>query len=64
MTAAETVIQILRSPSTIEYIPYDKAYAPGFQDMLRRRPAVEKLKRHIDFQPATQLSEIIALTAK
>ena len=60
---AETVIQLLRSPSSIEYIPYDKAYAPGFQDMLRRRPVVEKLKRYIGFQPATPLSEIIAVTA-
>ncbi len=60
---AETVIEILRSPSSIEYIPYENAYAPGFQDMLRRRPVVEKLKRYIGFQPATPLNEIIALTA-
>jgi len=60
---AETVIQILRSPSCIEHIPYDKAYPPGFQDMLRRRPVVEKLQRYIGFQPVTPLSEIIALTA-
>ncbi len=60
---AETVIEILRSPSSIQYIPYEKAYAPGFQDMLRRRPVVDKLKRCIGFQPATPLSEIIALTA-
>jgi UDP-glucose 4-epimerase len=60
---AETVIQILGSPSCIEYIPYDKAYPPGFQDMLRRRPVVEKLQRYIGFQPVTPLSEIIALTA-
>jgi UDP-glucose 4-epimerase len=60
---AETVIEILRSPSSIEYIPYDKAYAPGFQDMMRRRPVVEKLKRYVSFLPATPLPEIIALTA-
>ncbi|HEY3856290.1 MAG TPA: NAD-dependent epimerase/dehydratase family protein [Verrucomicrobiae bacterium] len=60
---ARTVIEILGSPSEIEYTPYDKAYAPGFQDMLRRRPVVEKLKRYVGFQPATPLSEIIALTA-
>ncbi len=60
---AETVIEILRSPSCIQYIPYDKAYAPGFQDMLRRRPVIEKLKKCIGFQPATSLSEIITLTA-
>lgn len=60
---AETVIEILRSPSSIEHIPYEKAYAPGFQDMFRRRPVVAKLKRHVGFQPGTPLSEIIALTA-
>jgi UDP-glucose 4-epimerase len=60
---AETVIAILDSPSGIEYTPYEKAYAPGFQDMLRRRPVVEKLKRYVEFQPSTPLSEIIKLTA-
>jgi UDP-glucose 4-epimerase len=60
---AETVIEILRSPSCIEYIPYENAYAPGFQDMLRRRPVVEKLRRYVSFQPATPLAEIIAVTA-
>ena len=60
---ARTVIELLGSPSEIEYTPYDKAYAPGFQDMLRRRPVVEKLQQHIGFSPATPLSEIIALTA-
>jgi UDP-glucose 4-epimerase len=60
---AETVIPILGSPSGIEYTPYEKAYAPGFQDMLRRRPVMEKLKRYVGFQPSTPLSEIIKLTA-
>ncbi|HEX3717632.1 MAG TPA: NAD-dependent epimerase/dehydratase family protein [Verrucomicrobiae bacterium] len=60
---AQSVIEILRSPSAIEYIPYEKAYAPGFQDMLRRRPVVEKLTRYAGFHPATPLSEIIAMTA-
>lgn len=60
---AETVIAILDSPSGIEYTPYEKAYAPGFQDMLRRRPVVEKLKRYVGFQPSTPLSQIIKLTA-
>ena len=60
---AEMVITHLRSPSAIEFIPYDKACAPGFQDMLRRKPVVAKLARYVGFRPATPLSEIIRQTA-
>jgi UDP-glucose 4-epimerase len=60
---AETVIALLKSSSVIESVPYEKAYAPGFQDMLRRKPIIEKLARYVGFQPATPLSEIIQRTA-
>jgi UDP-glucose 4-epimerase len=60
---AETVIALLKSSSTIEYVPYEKAYMPGFQDMLRRKPVIEKLARFVGFQPGTPLNEIIARTA-
>ena len=35
------------------YIPYDKAYEPGFEDMLRRVPSLEKLERLASFRPKT-----------
>ena len=60
---AETVIALLKSSATIEYVPYEKAYMPGFQDMLRRKPVIEKLARFVGFQPGTPLNEIIARTA-
>ncbi len=60
---AESVIRLLGSPSTIELVPYEEAYAPGFEDMRRRRPAVDKLLRHTGFRPATPLEEIIRRTA-
>jgi UDP-glucose 4-epimerase len=44
-------------------IPYDQAYAPGFDDMRRRKPLVEKLERFVKFKPQTPLREIIRLTA-
>lgn len=47
------------SSSAIEYIPYDQAYEPGFEDMARRVPSVEKLLRLTGFRPSTPLSEII-----
>ena len=60
---AEKVIHTLSSRSTIEYVPYEKAYGPGFEDMSRRKPVVEKLARLTGFRPATPLSRIIELTA-
>ena len=47
------------STSPIQFIPYDQAYEPGFEDMARRVPSVEKLMRLIDFRPSTPLSVII-----
>lgn len=60
---AELVIQTLGSKSSIEYVPYAAAYAPGFQDMLRRKPIVEKLAKYTGFQSATPLRQIVEWTA-
>jgi UDP-glucose 4-epimerase len=47
------------SASTITFTPYDQAYEPGFEDMQRRVPALEKLERLTGFRPATPLEEIV-----
>jgi UDP-glucose 4-epimerase len=60
---ARLVVATLGSASPIELIPYDQAYAPGFDDMRRRKPLVEKLARVTGFHPQTTLREIIRLTA-
>ena len=60
---AETVVHTLRSRSRLETVPYVEAYEPGFDDMRRRRPSVEKLFRTIGFRPETDLATIIRLTA-
>ena len=60
---AELVVQTLNSSSTIESIPYDEAYAPGFEDMRRRRPVLDKLNRRTAFVPNTNLRRTIELTA-
>ncbi len=51
------------SSCRIDYIPYDKAYEPGFEDMMRRLPAVEKLQALTGFRPQTPLNEIIDCVA-
>ena len=60
---AQRVIELTNSKSKIEYIPYDRAYTPGFEDMLRRKPSIEKLARLTNFRPTTSLNEIIQRTA-
>ena len=61
---ARRVIATLGSKSAIEFVPYSQAYAPGFDDMRRRKPRIEKLARVTGFQPATSLDEIIRRTAQ
>jgi len=56
---ARLVKERTRSASPIEFIPYDQAYAPGFEDMMRRVPSVEKLVSLTGFRPQTPLNEII-----
>jgi UDP-glucose 4-epimerase len=56
---AHRVKQRTSSNSTIEFIPYDKAYEPGFEDMMRRVPSVDKLQALTGFRPQTSLNEII-----
>jgi UDP-glucose 4-epimerase len=57
---AVTVIKETKSQSSIEYIPYEKAYAPGFEDMQRRVPDISKIRQELNWAPKKNLSEIIA----
>ena len=61
---ARRVIEVLGSTSEIESVPYVEAYAPGFDDMRRRKPNVEKLAATTGFRPATTLRDIILKTAQ
>ena len=60
---AHLVIKILDSKSVVERVPYNQAYAPGFDDMMRRKPLIEKLAKVTGFRPAISLKEIIQRTS-
>ena len=45
--------------SRIGHVPYDKAYGPGFEDMERRCPNIEKIRKLIGFRPTYDLESII-----
>jgi len=56
---AERIITLSNSVSEIQYIPYDQAYAPGFEDMLRRVPSLEKINRLIGYEPQYSLDDVL-----
>ncbi|MGD9009128.1 MAG: GDP-mannose 4,6-dehydratase [Desulfobacteraceae bacterium] len=56
---AESIIAATGSTSTIELIPYDKAFGKDFEDMQRRVPSVEKISRLAGFDPKTSLEAIL-----
>jgi len=56
---AERAIKLTDSSSPIEYIPYEEAYGEGFEDMKRRVPSLDKVKRLIGYKPTRSLDDII-----
>jgi len=61
---AKLVIKITKSKSQIEYIPYEKAYGIGFEDMSRRKPDISKINKLIGFQPTLGIEEIVEQVVK
>ena len=57
---ADAVIKETKSQSSIEYISYEKAYAPGFEDMQRRVPDISKIKQELNWAPKKNLSHIVS----
>ena len=56
---AEIVKSLTGSASRIEFVPYDKAYEEGFEDMPRRVPDLTKVTQLVGYEPKVQLNEII-----
>ena len=55
----ELVKSLTGSASRIEFVPYDKAYEEGFEDMPRRVPDLTKVTQLVGYEPKVQLNEII-----
>lgn len=58
---AKKIIELTGSKSKLIYIPYEKAYPLGFEDMERRVPDLFKIKSLINFQPQVELDKILEL---
>lgn len=56
---AKKIIKLTESKSKIVYVPYNKEYPEGFEDMKRRRPDLSKIKKLIGYEPKTSLDDAI-----
>jgi len=56
---AREVRRISNSNSEIQLIPYDEAYAPGFEDMSRRVPDLRKIHALTGYEPRISMEETI-----
>ncbi len=56
---AKKVIALTESGSEITFTPYDEAYAPGFEDMRRRVPSIEKVCELIGYEPKYSLERTL-----
>ena len=56
---AQQVIKQCNSSSGIDFVPYELAYAEGFEDMRRRKPSTDKIHALTGWQPEKSLVEII-----
>ena len=56
---AERILAKTGSCSAIRHIPYEEAFATGFEDMERRVPGLDKLEGLVGFRPETGLEAIL-----
>lgn len=57
---AERIRRATGSRSEIVLVPYEQAYEEGFEDMPRRVPSLEKIRRLVGYEPTVGLDDILA----
>jgi len=56
---ARRVLEMTNSRSEIVHVPYDEAYAEGFEDMRRRMPDISKIARLVAWAPQHDIQRIL-----
>lgn len=56
---AATVVRVLGSSSRARLVPYDTAYASGFEDLRRREPDLTRVREAIGWKPTIELERTI-----
>lgn len=61
---AKKIKMLTASKSKIIFVPYEKAYERGFEDMRHRKPDISKIKSFIKFSPRIHIDELLEKTIK
>jgi UDP-glucose 4-epimerase len=56
---ADKIIAMTGSRSSKEFVSYEEAYGRPIEDMMRRVPNIERIKKTIGWEPKTNLSETL-----
>lgn len=59
---ARKIKRLTRSASKIEFVPYEKAYEKGFEDMRHRRPDISKIRSLMQLSPKIHIDELLKNT--
>ncbi|MFO0550982.1 MAG: GDP-mannose 4,6-dehydratase [Polyangiaceae bacterium] len=59
LALAERVVALTGSASPLSFIPYSEAYAPGFEDLMRRVPDLTKIRALLGWEPQRSLDDIL-----
>jgi UDP-glucose 4-epimerase len=57
---AKRVLDMTRSQSELEFIPYDQVYGQGIEDMYHRIPSTEKIRETVGWEATLDLDVILA----
>jgi len=58
---ADRVIEITGSASRKEFVPYEVAYGRPIEDMMRRVPSTERIRKAVGWQPKTSLDQTLRI---
>ena len=61
---ADKVIELTASKSKKKFVPYEVAYGRPIEDMMRRVPNLERIKKTIGWEPKTNLTEALQVIIK
>ena len=56
---AERIRELSGSESPIEFVPYREAFGENFEDMPRRVPSLEKIRRTVGYDPRYGLDDVL-----
>lgn len=57
---AETVVRLVNPEIAIDHIPYERAYAPGFEDIRNRVPDLTRVRQTVGYEIRHSLDDIVS----